>query len=67
MTDLGLMTECLLYVTKLNPKRSLERYAQTNFLFGICFSVFQLQWNPIAPSKQKNIYSKIDVFIIITS
>ena len=34
-----------------------------NFLFGICFPVFRLQWNPIAPSKQKNICSKIEVIM----
>ena len=53
-------------VVDFNPKRSLARYAQTNFLFGICLPVFRLQWNPIAPSKQKNICSKIEVIIIIT-
>ena len=51
----------------INPKRTLGPYAQTNFLFGICFPVFRLQWNSIAPSKQKNICSKIEVIIIITS
>ena len=28
-------------------------------LFVICLSVYQLQWNPIAPSKRKDICSKI--------
>ena len=50
----------------LNPKRSLGRYAQTNFLFGRCLPVFRLQWSPIAPSKRKHICSKIEVVIIIT-
>ena len=27
-------------------------------LFVICLSVYQLQWNPIAPSKRKDICSK---------
>ena len=38
-----------------NPNRSLDYYAQTNFLFVICLSVFRLQWNPIAPSKRRDI------------
>ncbi len=39
----------------INPNRSLDYYAQTNFLFVICLSVFRLQWNPIAPSKRRDI------------
>ena len=39
----------------MNPNRSLDYYAQTNFLFVICLSVFRLQWNPIAPSKRRDI------------
>ena len=39
----------------LIPNRSLDYYAQTNFLFVICLSVFRLQWNPIAPSKRRDI------------
>ena len=51
---------------KLNPNRSLDYYAQTNFLFVICLSVFRLQWNPIAPSKRRDIWTKTRVVIIIT-
>ena len=35
-------------------------------LFVICLSVFRLQWNPIAPSKRRDICSKTRVVIIIT-
>ena len=42
----------------INPN-SLDCYALTNFLFVICFVAFQSQWNPIAPSNQQNICSKI--------
>ena len=49
-----------------NPNRSLDYYAQTNFLFVICLSVFRLQWNPIAPSKRRDIWTKTRVVIIIT-
>ena len=48
------------------PNRSLDYYAQTNFLFVICLSVFRLQWYPIAPSKRRDICSKTRVVIIIT-
>ena len=57
---------CCQTMSKLNPNRSLDYYAQTNFLFVICLSVFQLQWNPIAPSKRRDIWSKTRVVIIIT-
>ena len=50
----------------LNPNRSLDYYALTNFLFVICLSVFRLQWNPIAPSRRRDICSKTRVVIIIT-
>ena len=43
------------YIKTFNPNRSLDYYAQTNFLFVICLSVFRLQWNPIAPSKRRDI------------
>ena len=46
-------------VSSLNPNRPLDCYAQTYFLFVIYLSVYQLQWNPIAPSKRKDICSKI--------
>ena len=43
----------------INPKSPLGCYAQTYFLFVICLSAYRLQWNPIAPSKRKDSYSKI--------
>ena len=49
-----------------NPNQPLDYYAQTNSLFVICLSVFRLQWNPIAPSKRRDICSKTRVVIIIT-
>ena len=50
----ALVVSCLIGI-KFNPNRSLDYYAQTNFLFVICLSVFRLQWNPIAPSKRRDI------------
>ena len=51
---------------ELNPNWSLGCYAQICFLFVICFTAFRLQWNPIAPSNQQNIYSKIKNYYLIS-
>ena len=45
------------------PNRPLDCYAQTYLLFVICLSVYQLQWNPIAPSKRKdNLFKNISSY-----
>ena len=54
------------FAAGLNPNWSLGCYAQICFLFVICFTAFRLQWNPIAPSNQQNIYSKIKNYYLIT-
>ena len=54
------------YITTLLciiPNRSLGGYALIRFLFVICFADYRLQWNPIAPSNQQNICSKINADI----
>ena len=53
------MGTALLALYLLNPNRPLDCYAQTCFLSVICLSAYRLQWNPIAPSKRKDICSKI--------
>ena len=60
----------------INPTISRHGIAQASLalliwlnemvLFVICLSVFRLQWNPIAHSKRRDIYSKTRVVIIIT-
>ena len=45
---------------------AITYHYKSNFLFVICLSVFRLQWNPIAPSKRRDICSKTRVVIIIT-
>ena len=64
LSKVSIWDQWILYLeffTKLAiiPNRPLDCYAQTYFLFVICLSVYQLQWNPIAPSKRKDICSKI--------